>query len=150
MGIRIALLFHLVGFAAYLGAGFAQTRFIASSTRADLRAEVRDAHERLAATIASKIELPAIYVAIASGIAFLALEPGLLGASWLQAKLVCVAGLFVLSHVEMMNAQRIVRARADGTPAEEIDQLKKRHGLFGTVGTLLLVAVVLLVTVLRF
>ena len=66
---------------------------------------------------------------------------------WLHAKLACVALLLVLSHLEMFNARKIVKARAarGDAAADEIAARKKRHALFGLIGTLALVSVVVLV-----
>jgi hypothetical protein len=51
----------------------------------------------------------------------------------------------------MFNARRLVRARqARGdAAADEIATRKKRHALFGAMGTVLVVAVLVLATVLR-
>jgi hypothetical protein len=59
--------------------------------------------------------------------------------------------LLVLSHLEMFNARRLVRAReARGdAAADEIAARKKRHALMGAVGTVLVIAVLVLATVLR-
>jgi uncharacterized membrane protein len=145
------LLVHLVAFAAYLGSGFAQTQMMKLSTRAGVAAAVRDEYERLAAVIVTKIEVPAIFVSIASGIVFITQNPILMKQGWLHGKLTVVLVLAVLSHLEMFNARKIVRARAAGAAAaeEEIAGRKKRHALFGAVGSLLVVALLVLVTFVR-
>jgi hypothetical protein len=55
--------------------------------------------------------------------------------------------LLVLSHLEMFNARKIVKARADrGDAAEtEIAARKKRHGMLGTIGTLAVVVLIAMV-----
>jgi uncharacterized membrane protein len=144
---KLLILVHLVGFAAYVGAGFAQQQFIARSAAGGLAALVRDQYERLAATILTKIEVPAIGVQVVTGVTFIALTPAWLHYGWLHAKLTCVLLLLGLSHAEMFNARKIVAARAaqgDGA-AEAIAARKKRHALFGTIGALLVAAVVVLV-----
>jgi putative membrane protein len=144
---KVLILLHLVGFAAYLGAGFAQQQFMVRSAGSGLVAAVRDEYERLAASILTSIELPAIFVQVASGIAIVAMAPIWMHQGWLHAKLACVGLLLVLSHLEMFNARKIVRARearGDGA-ADEIAARKKRHGQFGLLGTLAVVAVVVLV-----
>ncbi len=145
------LLIHLVCFAAYLGAGFAQLQMMKLSVRPGTPPALRDAYERLAATILSNIELPAILGSIASGIVFITQNAMLMKQGWLHGKLTCVLILVVLSHLEMFNAKKIVRAReAGGTGAdEEIARRKVRHGHFGTVGTLTVVALLILVTFVR-
>jgi len=137
---NVALFLHLIGFAAYLGAGFAQQRFVKASAADGLADAVRDAYERLAAAVVTKIELPAIFVSVLSGVLFIAVTPGLMRQPWLHAKLTAVLLLLVLSHLEMFNARRIVRAREAGATSE-IAERKKRHGLFGAIGTVLLLAV---------
>jgi uncharacterized membrane protein len=147
-----ALLFvHLAAFAAYLGSGFAQTQMMKLSTKAGIAAAVRDEYERLVAVIVTKIEVPAIFVSIASGIVFITQNPILMKQGWLHGKLTVVLLLAVLSHLEMFNARKIVRARAAGaaTSEEEIAGRKKRHALFGAVGSLLVVALLVLVTFVR-
>lgn len=145
------LLIHLVAFAAYLGAGFAQLQMMKLSARAGASAEVRDSYERLAATIITKIELPAIFLSIGSGIVFIAQNPILMKQGWLHGKLTCVLLLAVLSHLEMFNARKIVRAREAGSAGAdaEIAARKSRHGTFGTIGALILVALLVLVTFVR-
>lgn len=145
------LFIHLVAFAAYLGAGFAQTQMIKLSTRSGTPSESRDSYERLAASIATKIEVPAIFVSMASGIAFIAQNPVLMRQGWLHGKLTCVLCLAVLSHLEMFNTRRIVKARtAGGADAEaEIAKRKSRHAVFGGIGSLLVVALLVLVTFVR-
>lgn len=138
---------HLVCFAAYLGAGFAQLQFMKRSRSAT--PEVRNRFEELAATIVTKIELPAIFGSILSGAGFIATSPALMKQGWLHGKLTCALLLAVLSHLEMFNARRIVKARAAGAPESEIEARKKRHEVYGTIGTLLVVAILVLVTFVR-
>jgi uncharacterized membrane protein len=142
-----ALLFvHLVCFAAYLAAGFAQQQIMKRSTA--LAAAIRDDQEKLAASIVTKIELPAIMGSIISGIGFVSMTPELMKQGWLHGKLLCVLILLVLSHLEMFNARRIVRAR-DANKTDEIDARKKRHALLGLVGTLAAIGLLISVTFVR-
>jgi uncharacterized membrane protein len=146
--VHKALIFiHLFGFAAYLGAGFAQQQFMARSLAPGIVSEVRDEYERLAAAIVTMIELPALFVQIGTGVAFLFLSPMWLTQGWLHGKLTCVVLLLALSHAEMFNARKIVKARtARGDAASpEIARWKARHGTFGAVGTLAVVTVLALV-----
>jgi uncharacterized membrane protein len=147
MAHKILVLVHLVGFAAYLGAGFAQQTFMKKSAEAGLAATLRDEYERLAAAVVTKIELPAIAVQVVTGIAFIALSPAWMTMGWLHGKLACVVGLLGLSHAEMFNARKIVKARAargDGASGE-IAARKARHALWGALGTVLVVALLGLV-----
>jgi putative membrane protein len=140
-----ALIFiHLVGFAAFLGAAFAQQQFVARSAAEGIAADVRDEYEHLAAAIVTKIELPALFVQIGVGICFLIMTPMWLTQGWLHAKLTCVVVLLVLSHLEMFNARKIVRARVDrGDAAEtEIAARKKRHAALGMIGTIAVVVLI--------
>jgi len=145
------ILLHLVGFAAFLGGAFAQQRLMQTSTRAGLSPAARDERESLASTICATVELPALFAQLATGILMIVSQPGYLKQHWLHAKLTAVLVLFVLAHVEMINARKIVAARAQGGAGvdAEIAALKKRHAQLGAVGTVLVVAVLLLVTVLR-
>jgi len=108
---------------------------------------VRDEFERLAAAIVTKIELPAIMVQVATGIAFVVMSPEWLKQGWIHGKLACVVALLVLSHLEMFNARNIVRSRAARQDAanEEIAALKKRHATFGALGTVAVVALLVFV-----
>jgi uncharacterized membrane protein len=144
---KALVLFHLVGFAAYLGAGFAQQRFMAMSAADGRPPTVRDAYERLAAAILVRIELPALFAQVATGVIFIALLPQWLHQGWLHGKLTCVAALLVLSHLEMFNARRIVKTRADrgDAGAADIAARKRRHATLGAIGALALVVVLLLV-----
>jgi uncharacterized membrane protein len=144
---KLLILVHLVGFAAYVGAGFAQQQFMMRSRAAGLAPSVRDEFERLAAAILTKIELPAIFAQVVTGVAFLVLTPAWLTFGWLHGKLTCVVILLGLSHAEMFNARRIVKARvARGDAATaEIDARKARHGTLGLIGTLAVVVVLALV-----
>lgn len=149
---RVILLFHLLGFAAYVGAGFAQQRLLARSRAASLAEAARDELERLAAAVVTKIELPAIFVSVVSGVGSIVMTPELMRHGWLHAKLTCVLVLLVLSHLEMFNARRIVKLRSGAlappsgsSPAAAIDTRKRRHALFGAAGTLLVSAILALV-----
>jgi len=144
---KILILLHLVGFAAYLGAGFAQQQFMSRSARDGLEAAVRDEYERLAAAIVTQIELPALFGQLLTGVVLIVLAPLWLTQGWLHGKLACVAVLLVLSHLEMFNARRIVKARSAGGTGmnEEIAARKKRHATFGLFGTLAVVIVIGLV-----
>lgn len=144
-----ALFVHLVSFAAYLGAGFAQQRFMKASTKPELAPAVRDEYERLAAAIVTKIELPAIIGSLVSGIVFVLRDPNFMRQGWLHGKLTVVLILLVLSHVEMFNARRIVRARAAGNADADISARKGRHATFGLIGTVLIVILMVLVTFVR-
>ena len=145
------LLIHLVSFAAYVGGGFAQLQMMKLSMRAGISTEVRDSYERLSATIATKIEVPAIFGSIASGVVFIAQNPVLMKQGWLHGKLTCVVLLLLLSHLEMLNARKIVKARAAGGPGADaaIEARKKRHSTLGGIGALLVVALLVLVTFVR-
>jgi uncharacterized membrane protein len=145
------LLVHLVSFAAYLGAGFAQLQLMKRSRAAGIAPEVRADREALAAGIITKIELPAIIGSIASGAGFIAQNPALMKLGWLHGKLLCVLLLTILSHAEMFNARKIVKARAARGDAahDEIEERKKRHAIFGGIGSLLVVVILVLVTFVR-
>jgi uncharacterized membrane protein len=145
------LFVHLVAFAAYLGAGFAQTNLMKASAKTDISAEVRAAYERLVAGIITKIELPAIFGAILSGIVYVAANSAVMKQGWLHGKLAVVLVLAVLSHVEMFNARTIVREREGGGVGAEADiaARKKRHAALGSVGAVLVVVLLILVTFVR-
>jgi uncharacterized membrane protein len=144
---KVLILLHLVGFAAYVGAGFAQQQFMARSRGAGLAAAVRDEYERLAAGILTRIELPAIFAQVVTGVVFVALTPGWLTQGWLHGKLTCVVVLLGLSHAEMFNARKIVKARAAGGDGagDAIAARKARHATLGLVGTLAVVVLLVLV-----
>lgn len=145
------LLVHLVCFAAYLGAGFAQLQMMKLSARAGTSAELRNAYEKLSATILTKIEVPVIFGSVLSGMIFIMQNGALMKQGWLHGKLLCVLILLVLSHVEMFNARAIVRIREDGGKGadDEITARKARHKLLGTIGALVVVALLVLVTFVR-
>jgi len=145
---KIALFFHLVGFAAYTGAWFAETRLLAASARAGVDAAVRDAYERLAARIVTLLELPGIMVSIASGIAFLVMT-GFPKDGKFHTKLTAVLILLALSHLQMFNAKKIVRARAGGGADAEIEARKARHAAFAAIGAVVLFALVAIVVLRR-
>jgi uncharacterized membrane protein len=145
------LLIHLVAFAAYLGSGFGQLQLMKLSARPGTAADLRDAYERIAAGVITRIEVPAIFVSMASGIGFIAQNPAFMKQGWLHGKLLCVLLLAVLSHLEMFNARKIVRARAAGGAGAdaEITKRKARHSVLGGIGALLVVALLVLVTFVR-
>src|SRR5260370_30929682 len=144
---KLLILIHLVGFAAYLGAGFAQQKFMGRSAQSGVVAAVRDEYERLSATIVTTIELPALLVQVATGVIFLVLTPAWLTQGWLHGKLACVFALLVLSHLEMFNARKIVRARAERGEAAsaEVAKRKARHRMLGTLGSVAVALVIGLV-----
>ena len=145
------LLLHLVGLVVFVGGAFAQQRFMKMSAKAGLSPAVRDEYERLSAAIVTKVEVPGMFAQVFTGVGIIVLQPYLLQQHWLHAKLTAVVLLLVLSHLEMFNARRLVRARASrgDAAADEIAARKKRHALLGGVGTVLVVAVLVLATVLR-
>jgi uncharacterized membrane protein len=149
MLVSTLLFVHLVSFAAYLGAGFAQTQMMKRSRSKDISPEVRADREKTAASVITKIELPAIIGSILSGIGFIAQNPAVMKFGWLHGKLLCVVLLLGLSHAEMFNARKIVKARAANAKEEEIEAKKKRHDVYGTIGALLVVALLVLVTFVR-
>jgi uncharacterized membrane protein len=144
---KVLILVHLLGFAAYLGAGFAQQQFMVRSRAQGVAAAVRDEYEQLAAAILTKIELPAIFAQVLTGVFFLVITPSWLTQAWLHVKLTCVVVLLGLSHAEMFNARRIVKARAARGDAagEEIAARKRRHATLGLVGTLAVIVLVVMV-----
>jgi uncharacterized membrane protein len=150
MYVLTLILLHLVGFAAFLGGGFAQHQLMKSSRVANLSPAARDERESLAATICTKVELPALFAQLATGILLVVSEPGYLKQHWLHGKLTAVLVLLVLAHLDMVNVRKIVELRRAGRGGEaEITALKARHALVGTVSGILLLAVLLFVTVLR-
>jgi uncharacterized membrane protein len=144
---KVLIFLHLVGFAAYLGAGFAQQQFITRSTRDGIASAVRDEYERLAASIVTQIELPALFLQVATGVTLVVLTPLWLTQGWLHGKLACVVVLLGLSHAEMFNARKIVKAReAQGDGASDAIRARKaRHATFGLVGTLAVAVLLVLV-----
>src|SRR3954452_15298025 len=84
------------------------------SARDGTSIEVRSSYERLSATILTKIEVPAIFGSMLSGMVFIMQNGALMKQGWMHAKLTCVLILLVLSHLEMFNARQIVRIREDG------------------------------------
>jgi uncharacterized membrane protein len=147
----ILILLHLLGFVTFLGGAFAQQQFMKASGKVGLAPALRDEYERLAAAVVTKAEVPGTFVQVATGVVLVVLDPGTLHQPWLHVKLTAVVALLVLSHLEMFNARRLVRAReAKGdAAADEIAARKKRHALLGAVGTVLVVVVLLSVTVVR-
>ena len=147
MAHKILIFFHLVGFAAYIGAGFAQQQLMKKSAEGGLAAAVRDEYERLAALVSARIEGPAIGVQILTGLTFLAMVPDWLHMGWLHAKLTCVFLLVGLTHAERANARKIVAARKErgDAAAEEIAARKARHAVMGAIGAALVVLVIALV-----
>ena len=149
----VLILLHLLGFAAFLGGAFAQQQFMKMSAKAGLAAAVRDEYERLAAAIVTKAEVPGMFAQVVTGVVMIVSQPEMhyLKQHWLHGKLAAVAALLVLSHLEMFNARRIVKARAarGDAAADEIAARKKKHAAMGLVGTVLVVALILFVTVLR-
>ena len=147
---HVALFFHLVAFAAYVGAGFAQQRLMAMSAATGLAAEVRNAYEQLAARILTRLELPAIFGSMLSGALFLVHDTGYLHQpTWFHPKMLCVVLLAVLSHLEMFNALRLVRARAAGGAEADLAKRKQRHAVFGGIGALLVLVLLVLVAFVR-
>ena len=144
---RLLFVVHLLGFAAYLGGAYAQLEFMKRSAKSGLAAAVRDEYERLCATTITKVELPALIAQIASGVVNLVMTPAWLKMGWMHGKLTVVGILLVLSHLEMFNARKIVKLRAEmGDKAKaEIENRKARHQKFGSVGTFLVMALVILV-----
>ena len=144
---KVLIFLHLLGFAAFLGAAFAQQQFITRSTRDGLASAVRDEYERLAASILAQIELPALFLQVATGITLIVLTPLWLTQGWLHGKLTCVVVLLGLSHAEMFNARKIVKAReAQGEGANDaIRARKSRHATLGLVGTLAVAVLLVLV-----
>ena len=94
---------------------------------------------------------PACFVTVALGIWMIVQAPTLMKQGWMHGKLTCVLVLLVLSHLEMFNARAVVRIREDGGRGaeEDIAARKKRHNLFGTIGTVVVVALLVLVTFVR-
>ena len=143
---HLAMLLHLIGFAAFVGAAFAQQEFMKRSAAPALAPAIRDEYERLSAAICTKIELPALFAQVAIGIFFIAENPAYLKQHWLHGKLTAVVLILFLAHAEMFNARRLARARAERGDAanEEIAARKKKHAALGAVGTVLVVATVVL------
>jgi uncharacterized membrane protein len=142
---KIALFLHLIGFAGFFGASFAQARFMAASRRASLAVQMRDTYEALSASIITRIALPAIFLSFFSGLYMLYERPFWLRNPWLHAKLTVVVVLLVLTHLAMFNARKIIKARNAGgdSAATEIAARKSRHAMFdGITGLGLLIILV--------
>jgi uncharacterized membrane protein len=145
---KTALFLHLLGFAGYIGAAFAQARFMGASKRASMAVQMRDTYEALSASIITRIELPAIFLSFLSGLVLLYERPFWLRNPWLHAKLTVVVVLLVLTHFEMFNARKIARARnsSGDAAATELAARKSRHGLFSAISTLGVLIILVCVT----
>jgi uncharacterized membrane protein len=135
---KTALFLHLIGFAAYVGASFAQARFMGASKRASIAAQMRDTYEELSASIITRIALPGIFLSFLSGLVLLYERPFWLRTPALHVKLTVVLVLLVLTHFEMFNARKIAKVRnLPGEPASaEIAARKGRQGTFNMISTL--------------
>ncbi len=142
---KLVVLLHLFGFVGYLGAGVVQQWFLARSTGEGVLGPVRDEFERLAASVTTNLEVPALFLQIVSGSVILLLAPIWLHQGWLQAKLALVGVLLVIGHVEMFGARGIVKARSAGAPEPEIAARKRRHLRLGLLDTAIVIAIVVLV-----
>jgi uncharacterized membrane protein len=144
---RLLFVVHLVGFAAYIGGAYAQLEFLKRSAKTGVVAAVRDEYERLCALTIRNVELPGILTQIVSGAVTLYLTPAWLKMGWMHGKLTIVGILLILSHIETFNARAIVKLREEkGDAAKaEIEKRKARHQRFGSFGTILVMALVLLV-----
>ncbi|HKU41086.1 MAG TPA: hypothetical protein VJR89_23145 [Polyangiales bacterium] len=151
MLVKVAQLIHLLGFAAFIGAAAAQQHFMHASRTSGILPAMRDDYERLCATIVTKIELPALFAQVFSGVLFVTAMPGFMKLGWMHGKLLAVLVLLVLSHVEMFNARAVARLRQrhGESAAAEISKRKQRHLQLGGVGTLAVAAVVALVVFAR-
>jgi uncharacterized membrane protein len=143
---HLATLLHLIGFAAFLGAAFAQQQFMKRSAEPALNPTIRDEYERLSAVICTRIELPALFAQVFVGIYFIVDNPAYLKQHWLHGKLTAVVLLLALAHAEMFNARRLVRARAErgDSARSEIAARKSKHALMGNVATVLVLATIVL------
>jgi uncharacterized membrane protein len=144
---RLVLILHLVSFASFLGAAFAQTQFLKASARSGLAPAIRDEYERLCAFINKSIEIPALYGLWATGLLMAMMSPEFLHAHWLHAKMTLAFLLVGLAHVEKKNARRVVEARAakGDAAAIEIAGLGAKHGVFALIGTAMVLCVLVLV-----
>jgi putative membrane protein len=143
---RLVVVFHLLGMATFLGAAVVQQAIMKRSARPDLAPAVRDDLERLAATVARKIEAPALLIQMALGVYLLVTNMAYMKMPWMHVKLTLVVLIFGLSHACSANARKIVKARAergDGA-ADEIVARKARHGTLGAIVVTLAIVVVAL------
>lgn len=141
----LSLFLHLIAFAVYAGAALFSAKLLRKSAEGGLAAPARDALEAFAANVVTKSQLPAIFLSVISGVMLLVAKPAYLKNPGMHIKLTIVFILLVLSHLEMFNARKIVRARAAGSRDAEIQGRKGRHGLFSTidlVGILSIVGIV--------
>lgn len=151
LATNLALFFHLIGFAAYVGAAVTQQLLMRRSASVSLTDDVRYDNEGLVAKIIVRFELPALLVSIGSGAIFVAIHPEWMRQAWMHGKLTCVVVLLVLSHLEMFNALKIVRLRKSGGSGmgDQITARKARHATFGTVGAVVVGLVLFLVAFVR-
>lgn len=141
-----ALFFHLLSFAATMGSAVAQHKMMDLSRKPGTDPATRDAYERNSAHVVSKVQLPAAFVLVLSGIALLVFfRPTYIRLPAMHVKLTLVAILLVLTHLAMFNARAIVRLRAAGGEAGAIDDRKKRHATFGAIGAILGITIVVIV-----
>jgi uncharacterized membrane protein len=142
----IFLLLHLLGLTGFGGGIITQFKLMKASA-SSLPASSRDAVERLMADTVTRLQLPAIFLSVASGVALLILKPALLRNGGMHLKLTLVVILLVLSHLEMFNARRIVRARTspEERAAAEIDRRMNRHALYARLEAVLTAAILLIV-----
>ncbi|MDB4947023.1 MAG: hypothetical protein JWP97_6557 [Labilithrix sp.] len=141
------LFVHLASFALYVGTGLVQLTVMKRSAAA--AGEARAALEQLAATLLTKLELPAIFGSVLSGALLVMTNPAYMKQGWLHGKLLVVVVLLVLTHLEMFNAKAIVRLRDGAAPESEIAARKSRHALWGRIGGALVLALLFLVTFVR-
>jgi len=128
----VSLFLHLLAFAAFAGSAVISARLLRRSSEAGTAPPARDALEEAAAGLITKTQLPAIFLSVISGAGLVIAKPAFLQNPAMHAKLTVVFVLLVVSHLEMFNARRIVRARAAGDDAA-IAARKKRHGLFAAI-----------------
>jgi hypothetical protein len=141
---------HFGGFSLAIGASFAAQRIHAGAR--GLEASKRASTEEAAASLITKLALPAWFLTLFGGILGIVHNPAVFnpktsGAGpWLHIKLLLVLILLVVAHLRMFRARRVVRMRADGANESEIDGMLSKAMLFGRIELALVAAVFFLAT----
>lgn len=141
---------HYFGFAMAIGASIAASK--AHALARTQEAASKSASEIVAGDILTKVNLPGLFVALFGGIILIVTNPMVLSPAnsgagpWLHIKLLLVLGLFVVAHLRMFRAKRLVRERAAGASEADCDALLQKAQMFGKVDLVLTGAIFFIAT----
>ena len=139
MAFLVLKFVHILAVAIGVGALMAEYVLLLAHKRSE-ESELRRASEKMAFAVVKKVASPALLLAFVLGIGVAMTNMAYFKLGHMHVKMLLALFLVGLPHLEGANLRKMIAA-AEAKDEVQINALKKRHSVYMTIGSVLILAV---------